>query len=392
MENDNSYNCPLCGKPFESDLKLRNHFKKSVDKSHMLMSLVIAENKIRSKDVIDMFHKYVERYINDVNDKDLKELALIINKDIISDIVKAKKKKASDKRKKEATVFDELPAKDKPVALLNEFYDKLGIRCFNYAMEVRLIKNLYVQQKLSADDIRKILMYMIQIGHTSLRSINYVLNDAFSFYDNLQEVDKYGTVAYAVKTFYSLNKMKMNKKTFMKEINVIKSSMIANNLSFKEVINVIKGMNREKITVLLWFDSYVSRFRNNLSLNPCKEYSLERELKEIINEIMNGKMKYINVPKKLKKPCFKILKGKYLSGDFDKRYNYFEWAFKILLTITPEMYKLGIEKNCTRVSRFDEALKYYANNDEMTRKVLTAREKFYMWIETQTKKFQQEMM
>jgi protein associated with RNAse G/E len=56
------------------------------------------------------------------------------------------------------------------------------------------------------------------------------------------------------------------------------------------------------------------------------------------------------------------------------------------------MYKLGIEKNCTRVSRFDEALKYYANNDEMTRKVLTAREKFYMWIETQTKKFQQEMM
>lgn len=45
-------------------------------------------------------------------------------------------------------MFDSLPEADKPVNIVNEFYNMIHDKCYNYTIEVKLIKALYTQKNL----------------------------------------------------------------------------------------------------------------------------------------------------------------------------------------------------------------------------------------------------
>jgi len=179
----------------------------------------------------------------------------------------------------------------------------------------------------------------------------------------MKQLNQKGTIPYLIQYYYDKMGMRKNVKLFLKEISKIHSSMIANDLTMEQVKNIIDGMIRKKVKVLLFFDTYVSEFSNQKqNEDPIHNYTKEREISENVNEIMNGKMTIDDVSDEIRTDCLSILKDKYMKGDFDKSYNYFEWAFKIHLPLDKEMYQYGVEHNKERKNRFDSWLEQINNS------------------------------
>ena len=140
----------------------------------------------------------------------------------------------------------------------------------------------------------------------------------------------------------------------MKEVNIIKSSMLANHLSIEQVKNVIDGMIKNKVTVLLWFDNYVSRFSNiEQTVDPIHTCTNTREIKMNVKEVVNGNMTVDKISKRIKKDCIKKIYEIFKEGKFNDKYNYLEWAYKINLPLNKEMVDYANEHNKERCSRFD---------------------------------------
>ena len=131
------------------------------------------------------------------------------------------------------------------------------------------------------------------------------------------------TIPYLIKYYYKSLHMKMNVKTFMKELNKIKSSMLANNLTMQQVKNVLDGMISQNKRVLSWFDSYVSQYADkNVKENPIHVCTENREVDMNVHEILRGKMTLDKVSDRIKNQCIDKLKNVFMQGSFDNRYNY----------------------------------------------------------------------
>lgn len=407
-KNDDS-KCPCCGLEFKSAISMKNHIVKINDCKHKLLAFIYNELKIKCKDITVYYNGYKD-YFDRVSDDTLSKMQIDLVEHIkqIEYAQKEKIKEEKDKLKKENELkkiteeaqrlkeieeqrtlknhiekhfFDNLPVEDRPKALVTEFYNMINSQCFNYMLEIQLIRGLYLKNKFDTVTIRKILKYMANMGYSNLRSINYILNDVFMFYDNVSKIKQAGTIPYLIKYFYDSMKMKMNKKYFIKEVKAIESSMRANDLTIEQVKNIIDGMIKEKIKVLLWFDSKVSQYRDiKQQLNPCRGYSDEREIEEAIEEIKNGRMKLSDVSKRIYNQCMARLRQVYMEGSFDSKYTYFEWAFKVGLSLDKEMYALGQSKQKERQSRFETALQKYADNINVKNKIYSSKKHFEEWL------------
>lgn len=400
--------CPCCKKKFKSPIAMKNHIIKTEDEAHALLASVYNEAHLKCKEIVDTYIKYQQYFERD----DTNKKEIILNK--IEEDKKEQKEKEFNKKqeekaqrkleqlrkegerlsqleemhnlkkKQESRMFKDLPEKDRPNALINEFYQMIHGQCFNYAIEVKLVKSLFTKNNFTVMQVRNVLKYMANMGYANLRSLNYVLNDACIFYENVKKIHQEGTIPFLIQYYYKSLKMKMNKKYFIKEIKALESSQRANDLTFEEMKNVIDGMIKEKIKVLLWFDGNVAKYRNyKKTLNPCRAYTDEREINEVVEQVKYGKMRLRDISKRIYEPCLKKLKEAYMSGDFDTKYTHFEWAFKIGLTLDSEMYAVGKQNQHNRKSRFEALFNQYADNASNIEKINRSKKCFDEWLTKQ---------
>lgn len=385
MQNDMAQNdsvCLLCGEQFKSAIAMKNHILKTEEPKHQLLSFVYKELKIKCKEINLYVDKYRDFFDKVTEDTLSMSKEALLNK-IKTDIQLEKEKKLEEKNKEkeqrklqrhmqdiqrlaeleekrniekrlEKDLFNSMPLEDRPKSIVEEFYTMIHSRCYNYAIEVKLIKSLYTKQKLTSKQVHFVIEYMAKMGCQNLRSINFKLNEALDFKANMDLIKQEGTVPHLVKYFYKQSHMRMNVKTFMKEVNIIKSSMLANHLSIEQVKNVIDGMIKNKVTVLLWFDNYVSRFSNiEQTVDPIHTCTNTREIKMNVKEVVNGNMTVDKISKRIKKDCIKKIYEIFKEGKFNDKYNYLEWAYKINLPLNKEMVDYANEHNKERCSRFD---------------------------------------
>jgi hypothetical protein len=403
----NDSKCPCCNKEFKSSIAMKNHIVKMEDEQHQLLSSVYNEAHLKCKDIVSVYMKYKQYFegedvdkkiliMNKINEDETKKKEELFNKKQEEKAKRKLEKLKQDaerlaqleemrklKKNQESRLFKDLPEKDRPKALVNEFYQTIHSQCFNYTIEIKLIKSLFTKNNFTVEQVRNVLKYMANMGYSNLRSVNYVLNDASIFYENVRKINQNGTIPFLIKYYYKSLKMKMNKKYFIKEVKALESSQRANNLTFEEMKNVIDGMIKEKIKVLLWFDGNVSKYRDyKNNINPCRGYTDEREINEVVEQVKHGKMRLRDISKRIYEPCLKKIKESYFSGDFDNRYTHFEWAFKIGLNLDSEMYRIGQESK--RNSRFEEILSKYSDNDSVIEKINRSKKCFDEWLTNQS--------
>ena len=403
--------CLFCGKQFKSAIAMKNHIQKTEEPKHQLLSFLYNELKIKCKEL----NLYVDKY-RDFFDK-VTEETLSVSKEKLLNKIKAdiqleKDKKLAEKQKEkeqrvlqrhlndmkrlaeleeernikkrlEKDMFSSMPIEDRPKSIVEEFYTMIHSRCYNYAIEVQLVKSLYTKQKFDAKMVHFIIEYLAKIGCQNLRGLNYKLNEAVEFKHNMDLIKVENTVPHLIKYFYKQSHMRMNVKTFMKEVNCIQSSMMANQLSIQQVKNVLDGMIKKKVKILIWFDSYVSEFSNiEQSIDPIHTCTNEREIKMNVKEVLKGNLTVDKISKRIKSDCIKKINQIFMSGKFDDKYNYLEWAYKIHLPLTKEMIDFANEHNKERCSRFDiwGQKMLSSNSDVMKRKYDNVINSYKEWL------------
>lgn len=412
MQTHSEIKCDFCGKEFKSAVSLKNHILKTDDSQHQLLAFIYNELKFKCKEL----NSYVEKY-RDFFDTVTKESLPVSERELLNKIkedIQAEQKRKEEKKQQlklqrhlsdlkrlqeleeersirkrlEKDMFDSLPEADKPVNIVNEFYNMIHDKCYNYTIEVKLIKALYTQKKFDAETIHFIVKYMAKTGCSNLRSINYKINDALNFRESMKLIKTENTIPYLIKYYYKSLHMKMNVKTFMKELNKIKSSMLANNLTMQQVKNVLDGMISQNKRVLSWFDSYVSQYADkNVKENPIHVCTENREVDMNVHEILRGKMTLDKVSDRIKNQCIDKLKNVFMQGSFDNRYNYFEWAYKINLPLTKDMVTFANQHNNERNNRFQ---KWYESiclkhDDGLMVKYNNTMKNYNLWLEKQQK-------
>lgn len=378
--------CPICGAITETPIKLSNHIKKTNDDKHILLFYIRETEKVKSSELINRFCKYENIFSlldnGETLDNCKKLIYLSYENEIAKKIIEKenlKKIKKQEQKKK----IEELGGDDTPSSLLKFFYNLIDGRCFSFQIEIKMTKDLLLKG-LTPEEIKKIFKYMANMGHTNIRNVNYIINDALKFYECAKMVNQENTIPYLINHFYTSYNLKLNKKTFLKEIKMLESSQSMNNLSYKQVESVINYMISKKCKILYYFDSMLRDYGNdNNCEDPCKIYSEDREINEVVDEIVNGKMKLKDATKRLYKGCYNKLVNIYMSGEFDIRYNYFEWAYKMQLNLSYKMYKYGLDNSLNRRSRFNEMLIKYNNDEDVKNKVLSLISEFNKWLQKQ---------
>lgn len=393
--------CPICGLECKSDITLKNHVLKMQDDQHIKLAYIYQTLKFKCKEIIPYYQQY-----NSIFDHDKEYIVNTIQ----NDVQRKKEEEENKKRaayeakkleqskiemerlrlkeelnalthKRDVQFFQSMPVSDRPKALVNFFYSLINGQCMNYVIEIKLIKDLYLKSHLDTEQIKMVLKYMANMGYSNIRKINYVLNDALLFYEKAKQLDVPNTIPYLVKYYYHSLKMTMNKKLFVKEVLRLESAMRANNLSIEQIKNVLDGMIRRNIRVLMWFDNYVAEYANTQqNINPCITYSNEREINEVINELKEGKMKLVHVNKQIYDSVYKRVVKMYHDGTFSSRYNYLEWAFRVGLELNYDMYTYGKRHNNERSSLFSVAMVQYANNPDVLNKVIAVKQKYDEWL------------
>ena len=373
--------CRLCNQEFKSAIALKNHVVKSDDAKHKLLAFAYSNLHLKCKELSSFVEQY-KTWFDKVTDDNLMQLQEKLVNSIKEKIQEEKTEREIKKRQEKEQLrlqrhyedmrrlaeleekhsieqrlmedfFKDLDKQYRPKALLNSFYRMINSKCISYAVELTLLKQLYTKYKLEPKQAEFIIKYMAKMGYSNLRSVNYVIQEALECSKYMKQLKEENTIPFLVKYYYTQMGMKLNFKLFLKESRKIHSSMIANDLTIQQVKNVIDGMIQKKVDVLLWFDSYVSRFANKKD-DPIHNYTKDRAIKENINEIIQGRITLDDVSDDIRDHCFVVLRNKYMNGDFDKSYNYFEWSFKTKLPLDEEMYLYGKEHNSERKNRFED--------------------------------------
>ena len=402
--------CRICNQEFKSDIALKNHILKETDCKHRLIAYAYQNAKIKCKEINAYIEKYQD-FFDAVNDEFCTATQKELVQKILDDIQAEKQEREFQKRQEkekarmekhfrdmqrlaeieekhnierelEAELMNSIAKEHRPKALLRMFYDMIDSKCYNYPIEMSLLRQLYTKHKLTEDKAVFVVKYMAKMGFANLRSINYHLQEALECQKNMKLISTPNTIPYMIKYFYTSMKIPMNLKIFMREVRKIHSTILTNKLSMEQVKNVIDGMVERKVKVLLWFDSYVNEYAYKTK-SPIHDYTKEREIAENVEEIMSGRMTVDNVSKEIRSECIKFLRDKYMSGAFDGDYNYFEWAFKIKLPLDKEMIAHGKKHNQERKNRFQEWHRQLLEkgNEQMLLNYDSTMVKFNQWIE-----------
>jgi hypothetical protein len=285
------------------------------------------------------------------------------------------------RKRLEKDKMESLNVDDRPKALVEEYHNLVQTKCYNFMIEIQIAKGLYTKYNLQPDVAHKVIKYMAKMGY-KLVNLNYKIDEAMEFVEICKQRNEPDTIPYLIGYFYNKIGLKPSFKSFMKEYNCIKSSMLANNLTIEQVKNVLNGMIKEKVQVLLWFDSKVAKYANQIQKNddPVHNYSEEREINENIQEIVNGKLTVDKVNTEIRPKCIAILKQKFMNGDFNENYNYFEWAFKIKLPMDDEMIAYGEVYNNHRNSRFNKLGKQIVGDEAKANKYREVMNKYHNWL------------
>lgn len=409
MGQDNDSTCRLCGQEFKSAIVMKNHIVKSTDCKHQLLAYIYEQLHIKCKDLNSYVEKYQSYFDNATEEFSDVSKGNLLEK-IRTDVRKEKeerdyaKRQAIEQRKLarheadlkrlaelqeerdirkrlEKDKMESLNVNDRPKALVEEYHNLVQTKCYNFMIEIQIVKGLYTKYNLQPDVAHKVIKYMAKMGY-KLVNLNYKIDEAMEFVEICKQRNEPDTIPYLIGYFYNKIGLKPSFKSFMKEYNCIKSSMLANNLTIEQVKNVLNGMIKEKVQVLLWFDSKVAKYANQAKKNddPVHNYSEEREINENIQEIVNGKLTVDKVNTEIRPKCIAILKQKFMNGDFNENYNYFEWAFKINLPMDDEMIAYGEVYNNRRNSRFNKLGKQIIGDEAKANKYREVMNKYHNWL------------
>lgn len=406
--------CGLCHKEFKSAVAMKNHICKESESRHELMAHVYnSDIKIKCGEINDYIVKYSE-WFQRVNEINLEQTCVDFVDKIKEDIQKEKEEKEFQKaeerrqreyqkqleqmqrlkdleeerklrKKVESAHFKQMDEKDRPKALLDEYYTLTGGYCYQYMIEMQLVKGLYTKHNFDSETAHFIIRYMAKM-RIPLKNINYKLDDAMKFKKGLEDAKVEGTIPFLIKYFYQKTKQKRNNKLFVREIDRLESSQSSNDLTYEQLKRVLDGMIAKGEKNIAFFDTYVSQFAfkqaESADNDPVHNFTDEREVKENVKQIVLGNLTLDDVNFNIRQQCAAKLKQIYLQGKFNNNYNYFEWAYKAKLPLDKELYSFGMEHSEERNSRFKT---WYlkakmSGNAIMFEKYQKAKQKFDNWV------------
>jgi len=406
--------CSLCEQEFKSVIAMKNHICKEEDCKHKLMAYVYKSENVKIK--CGEINSYIEKYKDffyKVTEDNLETMQKSLVEKILADIREEKEnkrlEKLEEKRQKELqkqldniqrlkeleeernlrksveqAQFKKMNKEDRPKSLLDEYYDLVQSNCYQYMVEIQLVKGLYTKYNFNAETAHFIIRYLAKM-RIPLKNINYKIEEALKFKQGLEDSKIEGTIPFLIKYFYQKTKQKRNNKLFVREIDRLTSSQEVNGLTYEQIKNVLDGMIKKDVKNLAFFDSYVSEFANSkiLTEDPIHNFTDEREIKENVKQILKGNLTLDDVNKKIHNQCAQILRNIYLKGEFNSNYNYFEWAYKVKLPLDKELYAFGqkhrSERNDRFVNWYNQILQH-SNNADLLKRYQQAKLKFNNWL------------
>lgn len=414
--------CPLCGEEFKTPIRLGNHLKAGDDKHKFLRELITLDKK-KTKDFQYIYNTHKERIeqmtdlqqaIADYNDilaakkeeaerkkQELKDAQRIAKEREKLDKIEAKKLAKLEKKKEEAERYREaIMAKEyktkhernfinkldsdyKPMNLAKYFYDLIDQPEYNPFVALGVIKSLYFKYQLTPEQVKGLLRYTAETGHYQIADAKFLIDEAERFYQYGSQLDEEGTVPHLVKKFFLLRNMKIDKKTFVRNVDRIRTLMKDNNLTYEQGEEIIEYMAAANTNSLFWFNEYINsvvKQEEKEKTNEPKEY----EIRKIVDDVMTGKMKYSDISITASYPCFQHLKAIVMRGEFDKSYNYTEWLYKIKMIPDKELIEF-IRNHRDRNSRFKMLLEQYQNNSEIFPKIREEFDEYKSWVDSNVK-------
>ena len=406
--------CPLCGEDCGSSaIKFKNHVFKNCDDEHQLLINIYEAGGVKVADLRQQVVVYADAFLalRDGGPNLAEEARQCIYEKILADKAAAKlqakaerdaarqaerqakieadaaeyeriKSERALQQRVEERMFANLAPNDKPVELLNYFYKMVNRRCFNYAIEVKLVKGLYTKTGLSPDEIRDVLRYMAIMGYVDIKRVNYIVSDAMLFCEKERELTVDGTVPNLVKHFYELRGLKPNPSTFIKEVWSIESTMTDNKLTIDQAKSIVEKMARENGAALTWFPQRVARYASKTSVNTdaCVNYTVDREVREAVENIIVGRIKLSDVGRGVYSAVVDQLTTAITTGNFDKRYNFSEFVYKTGAPVSQELYSFLVANDGRRDSWFSQALSHVADESKRV-KIYEMQAKYVKWLE-----------
>ena len=433
--------CPLCNKDFYENRSLSVHISKTKDPKHILLNHLKMQRP--TMDFISIYNEFKEEFdrLGDIdmgheknkvksqpktydylkipcdckmtckechknwkldfyNDCNHERKAAFIKECNIEDkkLIKVASKNNTIELSKED--FDIIkPTKAQKVStgtnapdLVKYFYSQINGTSPNFGKECGQVKNLL--KKYSADEIRTTMDYLKQRANTDLRFLNNSVPDALLIQKYLQDVDTDGTEAYLVKMFY---------EGFGQPINI--SSLVSDIRKVKEVINsgrtyeqVKQGVQymidikcaifnylAHKVTEALMKGGNVVTMQKNIQNNPSY---FNRDNTEIIkSQLLKGNLIIKKLDDNLRNEAVQIAHELFAKGEFESKFNHFEWAWRIGLDLDYEMYQIAKHTEY-KTLYMDSALNDPRLPEEKRQKVINAKDSFQRWLQNQKIKFE----
>lgn len=351
MENTN-LSCPICGKKLIEEKSLNLHIARSKDEKHKLL------NKLRKENL--------KSNINDIYENNIESFNQI---KVVEPEVKENKINTTE--------------------LVRYFYTIVGDSCKNWAKECTQVKNL-IKSGCTVEDVKLTMDYLAKQGNFDLRFLNRSVTDAKLFYSYINDLNKNGTEAYLVNYFYSKLNVKVNEQTLINDVRKIKQT-INSGSSYEETKRILDYMVSAKCTNINFIGnmktqallkmSNVNYGNNNPCFNDRTEYDIIRE--SLINGNYNIKKEIDqNKSSKLKE----IAKDIFEKQEYSKKYNPFEWAYKIGLELDKDMYDLA-KNRITNYFAVDELINRKTIPQTKKEALINFKDRLINWIENYDKKY-----
>lgn len=411
--------CPICKEEFETPIKLGNHLK-SGDIYHQFLKELIKLDKKKNIDCENVYENHkdlissvtsLEDSINEYknflieqkeeakrkkqeeklrreqeklkekNDKiEAKKLAKLEKQKQEAERYKQALEMSQFKKKHEKKFVKDLDPQYKPMNLAKYFYDLVDIQDFNGILATSSIKSLYFKYQLQPEQVKRLLRYAAETGHSQISEAKFLIEESERFYQYAKQIRTQGTVPFLIKSFYDLKHVKIDKKMFVKSVDRVKSLMKDNEITFDEAEAIIQYMAKANVNSLFWFNDYINVVRPEKDVVK-EEHIGANEIKIAVDDVMSGKVKYTDLSVRISFTCFQEIKKKIMAGDFNTQYNYSEWLYKIQMTPDKELIKF-ISSHDDRVSKFKTLFEEYKNNKEILDKVQTEYDMYIKWAKT----------
>ena len=399
--------CPLCGEKFETPLKLANHLKKSDEKHQFLYSAIkILKKKSKEyQEVYDsnfqLFDNFISKYdaegrlkeqIEQEKEKERQEKERLKQekqakleaekeerrKQKTAEALEKQKQKALEyqkmiemrqfKNKQEKEFIQKLDSEYKPMNLAKYFYSFWDVYEFNFIIATACIKSLYFTYQLTPEQVKFLLRYTAETGHSKISDAKYLIEESQRFYQYAMELNQ-PSVPYLVKMFYNNLGLKIDKKRFVAQVDRIKTTMKDNNLSYNDAVMVIDNMIKKNVTSIYFFPDYIHDIIKN---KP------HYDIPTILSNIIQFKNKVSDYPQEVVDSFYSDMKDIILNGAFDESYNYSEFMYKIKLNPDKELIDFANYHDFERNSKFDALKKQYEGTlfEEKTYAMI---ESYVMW-------------